>query len=43
MIVVHVLNMIATKDGKTTFACYLPVVKRLLKILRGSRLDIATP
>ena len=39
----YVLNMIATKHGTTTFAHYLLAIKRLLKILGCSRLDILMP
>ena len=42
MNIVHVLNMIATKHGTTTFTHYSLVAKRLSNILRCSRLDILT-
>ena len=43
MIVVHVLNMIATRHGTKTFAGYLQMAERLLNTLRCSHLDILKP
>ena len=43
MNIVHVLNMIATRHGTTTFARYLLVAKRFLNVLRCSNLDIIKP
>ena len=43
MIIVDMLNMIATRHGTTTFACYLPTADRLLNTLKCSHLDILKP